>query len=436
MTPSAAALDHPVPDRAMDYDALRATDPQIWQATLDEARRQAVQLELIASENFVSEAVLQAMGTVMTNKYAEGLPGKRYYGGCEFVDVAEELARQRAMELFGAEHVNAQPHSGAQANMAAYLAFMEPGDRLLGMNLSHGGHLTHGSPVNFSGKLFEILAYGVREADGRIDYDALRDQAIRERPAMIVAGASAYPRVIDFEAFEAIARESGALLMVDMAHIAGLVAADEHPSPIPHADIVTTTTHKTLRGPRGGLILCPERHAKAVDKSVFPGTQGGPLMHVIAAKAVALKEAMQPSFGVYARQVVANAKALGSALAMRGLDLVSGGTDNHLLLVDLRPSHPDLTGKDAEGALERAGITVNKNTVPGESRSPFVTSGLRIGTPALTSRGMTEADMEMIGGWIADVVDAPGDEGVRSRVLGGVEELCDAHPLYRELAPT
>ena len=420
----------------MDYDALRATDPQIWQATLDEARRQAVQLELIASENFVSEAVLQAMGTVMTNKYAEGLPGKRYYGGCEFVDVAEELARQRAMELFGAEHVNAQPHSGAQANMAAYLAFMEPGDRLLGMNLSHGGHLTHGSPVNFSGKLFEILAYGVREADGRIDYDALRDQAIRERPAMIVAGASAYPRVIDFEAFEAIARESGALLMVDMAHIAGLVAADEHPSPIPHADIVTTTTHKTLRGPRGGLILCPERHAKAVDKSVFPGTQGGPLMHVIAAKAVALKEAMQPSFGVYARQVVANAKALGSALAMRGLDLVSGGTDNHLLLVDLRPSHPDLTGKDAEGALERAGITVNKNTVPGESRSPFVTSGLRIGTPALTSRGMTEADMEMIGGWIADVVDAPGDEGVRSRVLGGVEELCDAHPLYRELAPT
>ena len=420
----------------MDYDALRATDPQIWQATLDEARRQAVQLELIASENFVSEAVLQAMGTVMTNKYAEGLPGKRYYGGCEFVDVAEELARQRAMELFGAEHVNAQPHSGAQANMAAYLAFMEPGDRLLGMNLSHGGHLTHGSPVNFSGKLFEILAYGVREADGRIDYDALRDQAIRERPAMIVAGASAYPRVIDFEAFEAIARESGALLMVDMAHIAGLVAADEHPSPIPHADIVTTTTHKTLRGPRGGLILCPERHAKAVDKSVFPGTQGGPLMHVIAAKAVALKEAMQPSFGVYARQVIANAKALGSALAMRGLDLVSGGTDNHLLLVDLRPSHPDLTGKDAEGALERAGITVNKNTVPGESRSPFVTSGLRIGTPALTSRGMTEADMEMIGGWIADVVDAPGDEGVRSRVLGGVEELCDAHPLYRELAPT
>ncbi len=420
----------------MDYDALRATDPQIWQATLDEARRQAVQLELIASENFVSEAVLQAMGTVMTNKYAEGLPGKRYYGGCEFVDVAEELARQRAMELFGAEHVNAQPHSGAQANMAAYLAFMEPGDRLLGMNLSHGGHLTHGSPVNFSGKLFEILAYGVREADGRIDYDALRNQAIRERPAMIVAGASAYPRVIDFEAFEAIARESGALLMVDMAHIAGLVAADEHPSPIPHADIVTTTTHKTLRGPRGGLILCPERHAKAVDKSVFPGTQGGPLMHVIAAKAVALKEAMQPSFGVYARQVVANAKALGSALAMRGLDLVSGGTDNHLLLVDLRPSHPDLTGKDAEGALERAGITVNKNTVPGESRSPFVTSGLRIGTPALTSRGMTEADMEMIGGWIADVVDAPGDEGVRSRVLGGVEELCDAHPLYRELAPT
>jgi len=412
---------------------LRSADPQIFDAIVAEAKRQASGLELIASENFVSRAVMEAMGTVLTNKYAEGLPGKRYYAGCEFVDIAEELARDRAKQLFGAGHANVQPHSGAQANMAAYFAFVEPGDKILGMNLSHGGHLTHGAPVNFSGRLFQVVPYGVRAEDGRIDYDALREQARAERPKMIVAGASAYPRIIDFDAFRDIASEVGARLMVDMAHIAGLVATGHHPSPVPHADVTTTTTHKTLRGPRGGLILCAEEHAKTIDKMVFPFMQGGPLMHVIAAKAVAFLEALQPDFAVYAGQVVANAKALGAGLTDNGFHLVSGGTDNHLLLVDLRPSHPELTGKEADAALEAAGITVNKNTVPGETRSPFVTSGLRIGTPAVTSRGMGEAEMRQIADWITEVLEAPADRGRIDRVHESVRELCQSFPLYPEL---
>ena len=415
-------------------DNLRKTDPSVFDSIIREARRQADGLELIASENFVSEAVLEAMGTVMTNKYAEGLPSKRYYGGCEFVDVAEDLARDRAKQLFSAEHVNVQPHSGAQANMAAYFSFLEPGDKILGMNLSHGGHLTHGSPVNFSGRLFEVVAYGVREDDGRIDYDELRDQAHAERPKMIIAGASAYPRTIDFAAFSQIAREVDARLMVDMAHIAGLVATGHHPTPIPHADVVTTTTHKTLRGPRGGLIFCSMEHGKAIDKAVFPFMQGGPLMHVIAAKAVALLEALQPEFCDYSEQVVANAKALGEGLVERGFHLVSGGTDNHLLLMDLRPSHSELTGKEAEAALEASGITVNKNTVPGETRSAFVTSGLRIGTPALTSRGMKESEMAQIAAWIAHVLEAPSDEDRIAGVGGEVRDLCAAFALYAGLA--
>jgi glycine hydroxymethyltransferase len=413
-------------------DHLKVTDPQIFGAIVAEARRQSEGLELIASENFVSRAVLEAMGSVMTNKYAEGLPSKRYYGGCEYVDVAEDLARERAKKLFGADHANAQPHSGAQANMAAYFAFLEPGDKILGMSLSHGGHLTHGSPVNFSGRIFKVVSYGVREDDGLIDYDALREQARAERPKMIVAGASAYPRIIDFPAFADIAKEVGALLLVDMAHIAGLVATGHHPSPVPFSDVVTTTTHKTLRGPRGGLVLCKEQHAKAIDKTVFPFMQGGPLMHVIAAKAVALLEALRPEFREYSAQVVANAKALSGGLLERGFKLVSGGTDNHLMLVDLRPSHPELSGKDAEAALEAAGITVNKNTVPGETRSPFVTSGLRIGTPALTTRGMREAEMERIAGWMAQVLSAPADQAGIAAVRAQVQDLCAAYPLYRE----
>jgi glycine hydroxymethyltransferase len=414
------------------YPHLRAADPLVADAVLSEGRRQADQLEMIASENFVSRAVLEAAGTVLTNKYAEGLPGKRYYGGCEFVDRVEELARERARLLFGADHSNVQPHSGAQANMAVYLAFLRPGDRLLGMDLSHGGHLTHGSPVNASGILYQVSSYGVRESDGRIDYDQLREQASRVRPRMIVAGASAYSRIVDFELFGEIAREVDALLMVDMAHIAGLVAGGVHPSPVPHADVVTTTTHKTLRGPRGGMILSREEHAKAVDKAVFPGTQGGPLMHVIAAKAVAFQEALHPSFRDYARQVVANARALADRLMERGFSLVSGGTDNHLVMVDLR-DRGELTGKDAERVLEEAGITVNKNTVPGEPRSPFVTSGLRIGTAALTTRGMGEEQMRQVGEWIAEVLDAVGDETVLRRVRGEVLDLCRHFPLYGEL---
>jgi glycine hydroxymethyltransferase len=414
----------------MKYDRLLAADPAVHELVQAEARRQVGGLELIASENFVSEAVLEAMGTVLTNKYAEGLPGRRYYGGCEYVDVIENLARDRALELFGADHANVQPHSGAQANMAAFLAFLEPGDQILGMDLSHGGHLTHGSPVNFSGRYFEVASYGVRESDGLLDYDQVRSRARETRPRMIIAGASAYPRVIDFDAFGQIAREVGALLLVDMAHIAGLVAAGVHPSPVPHADVVTSTTHKTLRGPRGGLVLAREDHAKALDKAVFPGIQGGPLMHVIAAKAVAFREALHPSFSDYAHRVVANARALADALLARDFHLVSGGTDNHLLLVDLRPSHAELTGKVAEAALERAGITMNKNTVPAESRSPFVTSGLRIGTPALTTRGMGEAEMHRIGEWMARVLAAPDDETILERTRREVEELCAGFPLH------
>ena len=414
-------------------DHLRLSDPEIFDAIISEARRQGDGLELIASENFVSPSVLEAMGTVMTNKYAEGLPDKRYYGGCEFVDVVEKLARERAKKLFGAEHANVQPHSGAQANMAAYLAFLNPGDKILGMNLSHGGHLTHGSPVNFSGRLFEVAAYGVREDDGRIDYDALRDQALTERPSMIVAGASAYPRMIDFDVFSEIAKEIEAILMVDIAHIAGLVATGHHSSPVPHGAVVTTTTHKTLRGPRGGMILCTQEHAKVIDKSVFPCMQGGPLMHVIAAKAVAMREALKPEFRDYSAQVIANAKALGSDLKDLGLHLVSGGTDTHLILIDLRDSHKDLTGKDAEAALEASGITVNKNTVPGETRSPFVTSGLRIGTPALTSRGMKEPEMKRIAAWISQVLESPSNESQILRIRAEVLEFCEEFPLYKEM---
>ena len=412
---------------------LRRADPAIFDALVSEVGRQEDGLEMIASENFASLAVMEATGSVMTNKYAEGVPGRRYYGGCEFVDIAEDLARDRAVQLFGAQHANVQAHSGAQANMAAYFTLLDPGDSILGMDLSHGGHLTHGSPVNFSGKVFEAVSYGVRQEDGLIDYEAVRDQARDVKPKMIVAGASAYPRVIDFEAFGEIAREVGAALLVDMAHIAGLVATGHHPSPVPHADVVTTTTHKTLRGPRGGLILCREEYAKGIDKAVFPFMQGGPLMHVIAAKAVAFGEALQPEFSTYSGQVITNARALGARLRERGFELVSGGTDNHLVLVDLRNSHADLSGKDAEEALETSGITVNKNTVPGESRSPFVTSGLRIGTPALTTRGMNEAEMHLIADWIAEILAAPADDTVRMRVRAEVSELCGRFPLYPEL---
>jgi glycine hydroxymethyltransferase len=412
-------------------DALRREDPEIFGAIAREAARQNDSLELIASENFVSAAVLEAGGSVLTNKYAEGYPGRRYYGGCEWVDVAEQLAIDRAKQLFGAEHANVQPHSGAQANMAAFMALLEPGDRILGMNLSHGGHLTHGSPVNFSGQLYEVVAYGVRESDGLIDYDVVRDTARRERPKLIVAGASAYSRILDFAAFASIAREVDALLLVDMAHIAGLVAGGVHPTPVGHAHIVTSTAHKTLRGPRSGFILCGQDHAKAIDRQVFPGVQGGPLMHTIAAKAVAFREALEPSFREYARNVVANAQALADALMTRGFDLLSGGTDNHLVLMDLR-SRGELTGKAAEAALDRARITVNKNTVPGEQRSPFVTSGVRIGTAALTSRGMGIEEMQRIGGWIADVLEAPEDENVARDVGDAVLELCAAFPIYGE----
>jgi glycine hydroxymethyltransferase len=412
-------------------DDLQRTDPTIADILGREARRQSSGLELIASENFTSLAVMEAMGSALTNKYAEGYPGKRYYGGCEIVDEAERLAISRCCELFGAEHANVQPHSGAQANMAVYFAYLEPGQTLLGMNLTHGGHLTHGSPVNFSGRIYRPVAYGVRDDDGRIDYDEVRELAQRERPGVIVAGASAYPRIIDFTVFASIARDVDARLVVDMAHIAGLVAAGVHPSPVPYADAVTSTTHKTLRGPRSGFILCAADQARHIDRQVFPGMQGGPLMHVIAAKAVAFQEALQPAFREYGRQVVANAAALAETLLERGVALVSGGTDNHLLLIDL--SGRDITGKEAEEALGRARITVNKNTVPGEKRSPFVTSGVRIGTAALTTRGMGVAEMRRIGGLLADVLDAGGAEEVVARVADDVTELSDAYPIYESL---
>ena len=411
---------------------LAESDPDVAAAIRRELARQRTGLELIASENFVSPAVLEAVGCVMTNKYAEGYPGKRYYGGCEHVDEVEDLARDRARELFGADHANVQPHSGAQANMAAMFALIEAGDTILGMGLSHGGHLTHGSPVNSSGRLYRVVSYGVREDDRRVDYDAVAALAERERPALIVAGASAYPRTLDFERFGEIAATCGARLLVDMAHIAGLVATGAHPSPVPHADVVTSTTHKTLRGPRGGLILCREQHARAIDKAVFPGLQGGPLMHVIAAKAVAFREALTDDFRAYVDRVVANARTLVAGLADAGYDLVGGGTDTHLLLVDLR--NTDLSGKDAEALLGRAEITVNKNTVPFETRSPFVASGIRLGTSALTTRGMGEPEMRVVARLIDRALRSSGDTGVLEEVASDVHELCDAFPLYPELS--
>ena len=407
---------------------LRSVDPQIFDLTEQEVNRQSSQLELIASENVASRAVLEAMGTVLVNKYAEGLPGKRYYGGCEHVDEIEDLARNRSMDLFEAQHANVQPHSGAQANLASYFSFVDPGDTVLGMDLSHGGHLTHGSAVNFSGQLYKAEKYQIRESDGLIDYDLVYAQALKVQPKMIIAGASAYPRIIDFIKFRTIADKVGAFLMVDMAHIAGLVAAGLHPNPVRHADVVTATTHKTLRGPRGGLILCRAEHAQKVDKSVFPGTQGGPLMNIIAAKAVAFKEAQGLEFKNYQRQVIENAKTIADGLLEEGIFVVSGGTDNHLLLVDLRKSHPELTGQEAERALEEAGITVNKNTVPGETRSPFVTSGLRIGTPAVTTRGLQEEDMKQLTQWIVSVLKKTSDKSHLSRIRREVKEFCVKFP--------
>jgi glycine hydroxymethyltransferase len=410
--------------------SLAETDPDIADAIRRETRRQADGLELIASENFVSTAVLEAAGSVMTNKYAEGYPGKRYYGGCEFVDVAESLAISRAKTLFGADHVNVQPHSGAQANMAVYLALLKPGETVLGMNLAHGGHLTHGHPLNFSGKLYTIVPYGVREDDERIDYDELERLAHEHKPRMIMVGASAYPRVIDFARISTVAAAVGAAMVVDMAHIAGLVAGGVHPSPVPHADFVTSTTHKTLRGPRAGLILCRERFAKDLDRAVFPGVQGGPLMHIVAAKAVCFKEAMEPAFAEYQRQIVANAKRLAASITSHGFRLVSGGTDNHLMLVDVFSK--GLTGKVAEAALGRAGITVNKNAIPFDRNPPMVASGIRVGTPAVTTRGMGEREMELIGDLIARVLHAPDDGPTLNAVKTEVERLCRRFPLYPE----
>ena len=408
---------------------LKKFDPEIYDAIRLETERQEYKLELIASENLVSEAVLEALGSIMTNKYAEGYPGKRYYGGCEFVDIAENLAIERAKKLFNCDHVNVQPHSGSQANMAVYMSVLKPGDTVLGMNLAHGGHLTHGSPVNFSGQLYNIVFYGVRKDNHRIDYDQVRDLARQHKPKMIVVGASAYPRIIDFKAFREIADEVGAVVMVDIAHIAGLVVTGLHPTPVPYAEFVTTTTHKTLRGPSAGMIMCRTDHAKAVDKMIFPGIQGGPLMHVIAAKAVALKEALEPSFKEYQKQIVANAKTLSAELMNKGYDLVSGGTDTHLLLIDL--TKEDITGKEAEDALVKAGITVNKNTVPFETRSPFVTSGIRIGTPAATTKGMKEAEMKIIANLIDDAIKNRSDESKLSSIKSRVNELCKKFPFYK-----
>jgi len=407
---------------------LTATDPEIARAIDLELARQQNKLELISSENFVSKAVMEAQGSVLTNKYAEGYPGRRYYGGCEYVDIVEQLAIDRAKELFDAEHVNVQPHSGAQANTAVYFAFLKPGDTILGMNLAHGGHLTHGSPVSISGQYFNVVAYGVDEVTHRIDYDQVAELAMKHKPKMLVAGASAYSRIIDFARMGQIARDSGALFMVDMAHIAGLVAAGLHPSPVPHADIVTTTTHKTLRGPRGGLILCRSQHAKAIDKAIFPGIQGGPLMHVIAAKAVALKEALSEEFRQYQIQIIKNSQALAERLMQNGFTLLSGGTDNHLILVDLRAQN--ITGKQAEHALDEIGITVNKNAIPNDPARPMVTSGVRIGVPAVTSRGMMEQDMVVIGDIIAMTLNKPEDSAAQDKARALVAELCRKFPLY------
>jgi glycine hydroxymethyltransferase len=412
--------------------ALAAFDPEIAQAVRQELERQQSGLELIASENFVSAAILETAGTVLTNKYAEGYPGKRYYGGCEFVDIAESLAIARAKALFGADHVNVQPHSGAQANMSVYLTLLKPGDTVLGMNLAHGGHLTHGHPLNFSGKLFTIVPYGVRRDDERIDYDELARLAEQHKPKMIMAGASAYPRVIDFARIAEVARRVNAPLVVDMAHIAGLVAAGVHPSPVPHADFVTTTTHKTLRGPRAGMVMCRDQYAKDLDRTVFPGVQGGPLMHIIAAKAVCFREAASAAFAAYQRQIVANAQRLAANLAATGFRLVSGGTDNHLMLVDVFSK--GVTGKVAEAALDKAGITVNKNAIPFDQNPPMVASGIRIGTPALTTRGMREAEMDTIADFVTRVLAAPEDERVLQTVRAEVKQLCTKFPLYPELS--
>jgi len=409
---------------------LDQIDPDIAKALRAETERQARNLELIASENFVSEAVLEAMGSVMTNKYAEGYPGRRYYGGCEVVDIAEELAIARAKELFGCEHANVQPHSGSQANMAVYFALLQPGDTVLGPNLAHGGHLTMGSPVNFSGKLYKIVPYGVRKDTELIDFDQVRDLAKQHRPKLIIAGGSAFPRAIDFRLFREIADEAGAALLADIAHPAGLVAAGLHPSPIPYAEFTTTTTHKTLRGPRGGMVMCRSTHAQALDKVVMPGVQGGPLMHIIAAKAVAFKEALTPEWRAYQQQIVKNAKALADALMAKGYRLVSGGTDTHLMLVDLTTR--GITGKEAQEALDRAWITVNKNTIPFETRSPMVTSGIRIGTPAVTTRGMREPEMPQIAAFIDRVLTNLGNASVEAAVRGDVQELTTRFPLYAE----
>ena len=411
--------------------SLNEFDPEIAKAIKDETERENNTLEMIASENFVSPQVQEAQGSVMTNKYAEGYPGKRYYGGCEFVDVAENLAIERAKKLFSAEHVNVQPHSGSQANMAVYHTLLNPGDTILGMNLSHGGHLTHGSPVNFSGYTYNVVAYGVSQETEQIDYEEVRSLAKEHKPKLIIVGASAYPRVIDPIIFREIANEVDAKIMTDIAHPAGLVAAGLYPSPVPHSDFVTTTTHKTLRGPRGGMILCKEEYAKEVNKKIFPGIQGGPLMHVIAAKAVAFKEALSSEFVTYQKQVIANAKHLAEFLMSNGIKIVSGGTDTHLMLLDLRPQ--DITGKDAEAALEKAGITVNKNTVPFETRSPFVTSGIRIGTPALTTRGMKEREMEQIGAMIIETLEKVDEDTFHLETRKRVRELCDQFPLHLEL---
>ena len=409
---------------------LAEVDPEVAEAIRNEHQRQTSGIELIASENFVSRAVLEAAGSVLTNKYAEGYPGRRYYGGCEFVDVVERAAITRAKALFGADHANVQPHSGAQANMAVYFTLLKPGDTVLGMNLAHGGHLTHGHPLNFSGKLYTIVPYGVRKSDERIDYDELDRLADEHKPKMIIVGASAYPRIIDFARIRTAADRIGATVMMDMAHIAGLVAAGLHPSPVPHSDFVTTTTHKTLRGPRAGMVLCRERYAKDLDKAVFPGVQGGPLMHIIAAKAVCFKEASEPAFKEYQQQIAANARRLAAALSAAGFRLVSGGTDNHLMLVDVFSK--GITGKAAEAALGKAAITVNKNAIPFDQHPPMVASGIRVGTPAVTTRGMREAEMDLIGDLIARVLKAPDDERALTMIRMEVETLCRKFPLYPE----
>ena len=415
----------------MYLDNLKASDPAIYAAIQEELGRQRNKIELIASENFVTTAVMEAMGTVLTNKYAEGYPGHRYYGGCEYVDKVETLAIERAKELFGAEHANVQPHSGANANTAVYFAFLKPGDTIMGMNLSHGGHLTHGSPVNISGTYYNIVPYGVNPETETIDYNELERLAEEHKPKIIVGGASAYPRIIDFARMAEIAHKVGALLMIDMAHVAGLVAAGLHPSPVPYADIVTTTTHKTLRGPRGGLILCKEKYAKAIDKAIFPGTQGGPLMHVIAAKAVALHEALQPEFKIYQQSILDNCKALAEGLLAEGFRLVSNGTDNHLLLVDVRGQ--GLTGKEAEHLLDEAGVTCNKNTIPFDPASPFVTSGIRLGTAAVTSRGFKQEDLKEVAAIIGLVLNNPTDSDKQKEAAARVDALCKKYPMYPEL---